>query len=190
MREPQDFERDWWGNCANTYVEEMKQIVYASRMGLTPVSDYGKWPVYAIDGPSVVDFGGGPVSLLLKCRGVSNPLVVDPCDYPAWVRARYNAAGIVWWREPGETFHLGDIYNEAWIYNVLQHVVDPEALVENARKSAHRIRIFEWIDTPPSEGHPHTLRAKELDKWLGGKGKTEYMDKDGCYGPAYYGVFG
>jgi len=61
----QDFEADWWGSCANTYGEESKQIVYARLMNLSPQNLDGHWPVYDIDGGSVLDIGGGPSSMLL-----------------------------------------------------------------------------------------------------------------------------
>ena len=186
----QVFEADWWGTCVNTFGEETKQISYAHRMGLINDPRNGKWPVYDMTGRNVVDLGGGPVSMLLKCISLgAKSTVVDPCPYPDWVDRRYSEAGIIYKRMPAEDFDDTG-FGEAWIYNVLQHVIDPEKIVYNAKKAARVIRIFDWIDTPPHPGHPHTLTTVNFQKWLDGKGTVEeFNGENGLFGRAFYGTF-
>lgn len=185
----QEWERSWWGDCSNTYGEETKQITYAHRMRLEIVPDMGRWPVYDLAGKSVLDLGGGPASMLLKTKGGGRMTVVDPCEYPRWVAERYATHAIEYRVTPAEDFHAPAWYDECWIYNVLQHVRDPLGVIDTARRHARTLRIFDWVETPASEGHPHTLHAAELDEWLGGQGFVEQMNENGCVGPAYYGVF-
>jgi hypothetical protein len=118
-------------------------------------------------------------------------VVVDPCEYPFWIQHRYHAAGITYLREPAETVDLSSLFSwdEAWVYNVLQHVEDPELIIHRMRRFASVIRIFEWIDLPPHLGHPHELKAPDLARWLGGPGKVEQMNTQGCVGRAFYGAF-
>jgi 2-polyprenyl-3-methyl-5-hydroxy-6-metoxy-1,4-benzoquinol methylase len=188
-QETQEWEADWWGDCSLTFGEEAKQLTYAHLMGLVNEPHYGKWPVYDLAGKSVVDIGGGPVSLLLKTRRGKNLTVVDPCPYPAWVKRRYEAAGIAQHEEPAETFVSPDRYSEAWCYNVLQHVVDPESVISTAKAHARVLRIFEWIETETNIGHPHTLHAADLDRWIGGTGTVGFVNENGAYGLAYWGCF-
>src|SRR5690349_19584455 len=104
MSEHQEFEASWWGDCANTYGEETKQIVYARHMGI-PVHDVGApGPMVQLpsDVYSVIDFGGGPASLLLKTRVLDRAWVVDPCPYPTWVTHRYVTHQIVLLQQPAE----------------------------------------------------------------------------------------
>ena len=184
----QDSERDWWGDCANTFGEETKQLVYAKRMGLTAFHLDGHWPVFELGGRSVLDVGGGPCSMLLKCVGRTKATVVDPCPYPSWVAHRYQTAGTTYLQQPAEKpLPLG--HDEAWIYNVLQHVQDPGQIIRNMQASAPVIRIFEWINIPPHQGHPHMLQADQLDQWLGGTGHIEQLNENECEGIAYSGVF-
>lgn len=191
--EHQDYEADWWGDCTNTFSEEAKQITYAYHMGLVNVPDgyTGRWPSYDLGGRSVVDLGGGPTSLLLKTTNTGPCAVVDPCDYPQWVGRRYATKGVAYFREPAETWRSAQRFDECWIYNVLQHVEDPEAVIATARLHASTLRIFEWINTPPSLGHPHTLTVELLDEWIGGQGEWQFFDgsSNGVYGQAYYGAF-
>jgi len=146
---------------------------------------------YCIDakGLSILDIGGGPTSLLLKCINLGQGVVVDPLPVPEWVLARYEVAGIEYRQ------HLAEIplplgFDECWIYNVLQHVDDPELVIIEARKAAKLIRLFEWVNASTNIGHLHILTKARLDAWLGGEGKTEELvGQHNCYGRAYYGVF-
>jgi len=190
-QEHDQFERDWWGNCVNTFAEEVKQLTYANRMGLINAGvDGGYWPVYDLQGKSIVDIGGGPVSMLLKAVGHHGSVVIDPCDYPEWITDRYLDAGILFSKQRGEDITIKNyLCDEVWIYNVLQHTDSPETIIDNARRMASTVRLFEWIDIPAYLGHPQELKAQLLDEWLGGHGTVEEMNENGCVGRAYYGVF-
>lgn len=188
----QKWETDWWGDCLNTYGEEEKQIVYAIKMGLKWFHN-GKSP-YNIDlaGKSVLDIGGCASSLLLKCvnRGVA--IVADPLPIPDWCRERYAEGRIEFIQRPGEelgTLKSLPLFDEVWIYNVLQHTDDPALICKNARKLGKIVRVFEWVDTHTNEGHPHELTEKKLNEWLGGQGKTEILNHNTLRGKCYYGIF-
>jgi hypothetical protein len=184
------FDSEWFGTCANTYHEEQKQLVYASRMGLFASWNCAHPPTFDLGGRSVIDIGGGPASLLLKCVNFSRACVLDPASYPQWVWDRYSECGIAVWRIEAEEMEAETReYDEAWIYNVLQHVRDPRRVIANARAIAKHIRLFEWIEQDPYPGHPHRLEREQLDEWLGGRGFVAKLDESGCVGTAYYGVF-
>lgn len=187
--QPQEFERDWWGTCQNTYGEETKQLFYAKLMGLEMKHD-GVHSPYHIDakGMYILDIGGGPISLLLKCNNLAYGKVVDPCPYPAWVAERYAEARIDYVKKSGESIDDSG-FDEVWIYNVLQHVEDPELIIKNALRAGKVLRIFEWIDIPPHEGHPHMLTAEKLDEWIGKKGIIGMATGENeCYGKYYTNV--
>lgn len=182
------WEQEWWGTCQNTYGEETKQLLYAEKMGLEFFHD-GKSP-YNIDmkGASVLDVGGGPASLLLKCVNVEGK-VVDPLNMPFWVCQRYVLANITWEAIPAEDMNESG-WDEVWIYNVLQHVENPQKVIKNARKAGKLIRIFEWVDTLTNVGHPHSLTEEGLNSWLSGEGKVEELTgQNTCKGKCYYGIF-
>jgi hypothetical protein len=143
-----------------------------------------------MDGKTVVDIGGGPASLLLKCTGLVRAMVFDPLEVPHWVVLRYEEAGIELVQKPGEDITIKKKFDEAWIYNCLQHTQDPEKVIRNARRAADIVRVFEWLETRINEGHPHTFTAEVLDKWLEGEGKAEVLNGDAnCWGKCYHGVF-
>lgn len=187
--EHQDFERSWWGQCLTTFGEETKQLVYTSKVGVSYCHVDGQWPVFDLQGKSVVDLGGGPVSPLLKARNFKLALVVDPCGYPEWARQRYAHANIQLRQEPVESCQDLNGFDECWIFNVLQHVESPSKFMEVAKKAAKTIRIFEWIDLPAHLGHPHTLTQANLESWIGCRGNVEQLNDRGCVGRAWFGTF-
>lgn len=188
-KKAQVFEKDWHSSCTNSYWEETKQQVYAKRMGLVAEMVEGKYPVYDLKGKSVLDIGGGAYSMLLKCINAKG-WVIDPCGYPSWTVERYKAAGINYIKMKGEDIDKLDLtFDYILIYNVLQHVHNPEMIIKKAKRICKGIRIFEWIDNGVSPGHPWDLKEEKLNKWLGGIGKVEQLNTQGCNGKSYYGIF-
>ena len=188
-------EKGWWDTCANTYWEETKQIVYARYMGITFQPDERGPYFIELGGKSVLDIGGGPVSLLLKASKNSLRTVADPCEYPSWVGERYAAQDIVYEQVKGEDVDkitTDTKYDEVWLYNCLQHVDDPAKIIHNALgalKPGGVFRIFEWINTPTNTAHPHSLTKGQLDGWIGQPGDVTHLSESGCYGDAYFGAF-
>lgn len=183
------------GNCTNTYNEERKQFVYAEHMGIELIRDVDGAPV-ALKRPAnrILDIGGGPVSMLLKCDGLGYGAVVNPIDYPGWTKTRYFAAGIQPYVARGEDIHeleLG-LFDEVWIYNCLQHVDNPSAILKNAMAHAPTVRLFEWIDIPAHAGHPHMITEKFIDEAFGHRAIIKVMHhhgRSGCYGRAITAVY-
>ena len=190
------FESDFWGSCCNTFQEEQKQLVYAQLMGIKWVTGGPKLDEWGFDtkGLSILDIGGGPVSMLLKGVGLESGTILDPLSFPNWVRQRYESKNIDLVTDKGENldrmFIVDEVaFDECWIYNVLQHVDDPALIIRNARSAAKLIRIFEWIDIPAYGGHPQELTKDKLEEWLGAPGQTQYLSRDGCHGRCFYGAF-
>ena len=182
-----ELERQYWGYCTNTFMEEKKQYTYARFMGLK--EDY--YFFKNIVGKNILDIGGGPSSMLLKTWGFNRGRVVDPIKWPDWIRARYAIINVDLVESGGEDINERG-WDEVWIYNCLQHVVDPKKIIENAKRAAPVLRIFEWIDIPPHEGHPHMLTRHDLEQWIGQTGQVaeaKDMPEMDEPGRCFYGVF-
>lgn len=185
----QKFELDWHDKmCTNTFYEEEKQFIYASKMGIEKYAT-PETPHNFKNHGEILDIGGGETSMLLKVEKPENCFVVDPLAYPPWVVARYQYRSIKFIQEKAEDFKLGG-FDEIWIYNTLQHTENPELICKNALQLGKIVRVFEWVDTGVGAGHIHNLTEENLNKWLGGQGKVEVL-KDGICagGKAYFGVF-
>ena len=187
-QEAQKFEKDWWSDCSNTLWEDIKQMNLAPYMGLLIVpNEYTNYRI-PLSGQTVLDIGGGPSSLLLKCENVVGT-VVDPCEYPEWIATRYLNTGIGYVQIKGEDYPYNVDFDEIWIYNCLQHTENPEKIVKDAIKHCRILRMFEWIDMKVVPGHPHSLSREQLEEWLGGRGQVNNLSSGGLYGTSFSGVF-
>lgn len=144
----QVWERAWWlGNPWHYQSEIEKSEAVAQLLMIGDVS-----------GKRVLDIGCGPLSLLLR-HPAKEAVALDPIDYGTELEAAYAKAGIQRIIGKGEDFD-GSGFDEVWIYNCLQHVEDPRAVLLAARRaSCGIVRVFEWVDIPPYQGHLHTITA-------------------------------
>lgn len=199
-QEDYKFESEYWGNCANTLDEDTKHFLYAAAMGIPRSGPFE----LSIGGRKILDIGGGPSSMLLQVKDHGGSKVIDPIEWPSWTTERYKSHNIEFEQKTGEEINETG-WDEVWIYNCLQHVIDPQQIIENAKKAAPVLRIFEWLDIPAHEGHPHELKENLLNEWIGQTGNTahvtfgdyvNYFDKrflkvnlDGEGSKCYYGWF-
>jgi len=187
-QQAQQWEKEWWNTCANTVWEDVKQMGLAPYLGLKIIPNaYTQYRI-PMNGESVLDIGGGPSSILLKCENIKGT-VVDPCDYPAWVGERYKASGIKYLKIKGEDIPTNARYDIVLLYNCLQHTENPKRIIKNALAISKEVRIFEWINTGTNDGHPHSFTKEQLEKWLGGSGQVVNLSSQGLFGTAFYGIF-
>ena len=57
--------------------------------------------------------------------------------------------------------------DEVWLFNVLQHVIDPYKIVERAKAQANVIRFFEPINYGIDDCHPWNLTMEMFKGWFG-----------------------
>jgi 2-polyprenyl-3-methyl-5-hydroxy-6-metoxy-1,4-benzoquinol methylase len=184
----QAWEKSWWSNCSNTVWEDVKQMGLVPLIGLKVVpNEYTSYRI-PLNGQTILDIGGGPSSILLKCENFKGK-VVDPCNYPNWIKVRYKECGIDYEQMKGEDIPKDWKFDICLIYNVLQHTDKPKKIIENALAVSKEVRLFEWIETGVNVGHIHNLTEKQLNKWLGGEGKVVNMNQPGLYGKAFVGIF-
>lgn len=159
----QQAERDYWcPTDADAWVmrraaEQEQLALYAGLLGVTSET---------VRGRSVLDLGCGPQGLLLTMAPfLRRGMAVDPLMFAARDEARYAVAGIVRVVEPAETFRAPheERFDEVWCYNVLQHVMDPERVLETAQAHAGCVRLFEWLHVPASVVHPHVITAPLIE---------------------------
>lgn len=106
----------------------------------------------------IVDLGGGPISMLyhFHCPG---SIVVDPLELPQDFIQHYLNHGIIYIQSMAESWLSGYksqiVFDEIWIYNCLQHVLDPELILSSLRKVSRVLRISEPLNVPTDTLHPH-----------------------------------
>lgn len=114
-----------------------------------------------LKGMNVIEIGPADFPALGYCANIgANSLIIEPM--PSDFLRRFNL--------PVSTDMAEDaVYNadEVWLFNVLQHVRDPYAIVERAKKQAKVIRFFEPINYGIDDCHPWNLTMEMFRDWFG-----------------------
>jgi hypothetical protein len=146
-QEAQKGELEFWNGGDRRALASELHALYARELSLSVVTVAGK---------SVLDLGAGPFPI---GAALALPLHAYVCIDP-----------IDWNYDPPDTGRVvsraeeyrGPYVDECWGYNVLQHVLDPRAVINVAKAHAPLVRWFDWIDTPVESHHPHSISADWL----------------------------
>jgi SAM-dependent methyltransferase len=181
----QQWERNWWMTERHLHETEIIKNDFVSKMMFLH---------NGVPDKTVIDIGCGPLSLLLRYP-VKKGVGVDPIHYGD-LEEQYSEKGIKRIIKCGEDLNIDDgIYDEAWIYNCLQHVKDPTKIIENALTISETVRIFEWTYIKPYTGHLHELTPDLLVKpfkhagWHTLMQTTGFLNHSGLEGNYFMGIF-
>lgn len=122
-----------------------------------------------LGGLNVIEVGPADFPALNECSGDGVRIIVEPmpsehleriCKEKGIELVNIPFEDIKEWKIPEGTI-------EVWLFNVMQHIIDPDKFIEQAKSIADRIRFFEPIDQPINEYHPHTYTLAEYQKYFG-----------------------
>jgi len=183
--ECQKYELDSWSynlNNPELFLGIENHIFIGGFMGL----EFEDNKVSNARGKRIIEYGAGVVGYTVRSDNLGPSFAVEPLNMPQWVKDRYEQHNIKFIQAPGEIVNLDFLgltekLDESWMAGVLQHVLDPIAILENMANTANLVRISEWVDLPPHEGHPWTVTedmiTSTLDK-LGSRIKVEKVFVD------------
>lgn len=133
-------------------------------------------------GQTIVEVGCGPYPATSFCVNV-NAVLFEPL----WFAELRRLPNSRWLRMPFEDSGVQGTADEVWLFNCLQHVIDPEAIVEKSKRVAPTVRFFEPVDYPTCVYHPHTFTQADFERWFGNVQRYTdrlpgFFDADCCYG--------
>lgn len=136
-------------------------------------------------GGFIAEIGCGAYPAISFCPNASG-VVYEPL----WFDSLHELASkerIVWYQRAFEDMPHPPPAAEAWLFNCLQHVRDPELVISMCKEIADVIRFFEPVDYPTCVYHPHTFTQDDFVRWFGDvKRYTDrlpgFFDADCCYG--------
>ena len=139
----------------------------------------------------VVEVGCADFPALRYCKETENCFIVEPMP-SEYLKLFCNANDISLIKTPFEEIYGNYSWHrcEIWMFNVLQHVQDPEKFISVAKK-AKTVRYFEPIDTGTAPYHPHSFTKDDFDRWFPGVNKYYNETTNQCFhnGPCCYGVY-
>jgi hypothetical protein len=116
-------------------------------------------------GKRIIEVGPANVPALVFCENYGRSLIIEPMPSERLDRITQSMnVDII--KQPAENVKVSG-YDQVWIFNLLQHVIDPEKLVENLKTMAEKIYFFEPINTKISVNHPHSLKIEDFKRWFG-----------------------
>lgn len=132
-------------------------------------SQYFKWLGMDQDlkGKSIIEIGCADIPALYFCENINQQsTIVEPM--PSSILDELSQEiGVNLIKDCAENLDLEFEYSEVWLFNVLQHVLDPDKLVENCKKWAKVVRFFEPVDQEISDCHPHAPTQEDFKRWFG-----------------------
>lgn len=142
----------------------------------------------------IVEVGGGPRGSLLLTKGnFKRGILIEPLidRWPAEIREAYESIGVEIITEPYEHLEIEEQVDETWFFNVIQHVIDPEAMLSQAKETSKVVRVFESIGSVTDTAHPHFITKETFTDVLGEFGQVyEGGSRAGFHGAdCYYGTW-
>ncbi|MGA1048491.1 MAG: hypothetical protein ACO3UU_10790, partial [Minisyncoccia bacterium] len=90
-----EWESKYWDLEVYLDVHQIQtQYTFAYYMGLFNYRTTPNIHVFDLQGKSILDVGGGPYSILLKCINYKKAKIIDPCKFPEWIYQRYKSKNI------------------------------------------------------------------------------------------------
>jgi hypothetical protein len=125
-----------------------------------------------LEGLNVIEIGPAMHPALAICKNYGRALIIEPMASPELENfCKFNHVGLL--QQPLEYTSMEITgtrikgITEVWLFNVMQHVIDPEEFVNRCKTIADRIRFFEPINTPIETHHPHSFTGDDYVRWFG-----------------------
>src|ERR1044072_7741395 len=120
---------------------------------------------FDLNGVSFIEIGPADFPALQHCENYKGWIIEPmPSDILSTICAESEIYLITL---PVEEIEKVPTADEVWVFNVMQHIIDPEVFVSQCKRMGKVIRFFEPINFPTCEYHPHTFTADDFKGWFG-----------------------
>lgn len=119
----------------------------------------------------VVEVGPAFYPALLDVK-TKKAIIVEPLfdQFPENIKKLFIENNIFCISKPLEETSKEELKSdEIWLFNVLQHVIDPDLFLKKCMESSKIIRIFEPINWPTNIAHPHSFSFEYFENIFAGK---------------------
>jgi hypothetical protein len=127
---------------------------------------YFKWLgiEHNLNGKKIIEIGCANIPALHFCTNYTG-VIIEPLPSDI-LQSLVKDMPVTLIKDPAEYVDLSG-YDEVWLFNVLQHVIDPKLLVENMKKIAKCIRYFEPVNMGTCVHHPHGFTMDDFIELFG-----------------------
>jgi hypothetical protein len=141
-----------------------------------------------LNNKSIMEIGPARFAGLLYCNNYNKSYIVEPLTFEG-VKPYYDGKNIEFINEIYEDCDSPTV-DEIWFLNVLQHVKNPDHLIEKAKKHSKVIKFFEPINTEINNEHPFSFSEEDYKYYFGDSVKL-YTPNDVNFHNAFcvYGIY-
>lgn len=144
---------------------------------------------FDLGGLSVTEIGCADFPALVLCKNYDPSFIIEPMP-SSILRAQIDDdPHILLFNEPLEKIKINFRTDEVWLFNVMQHIIDPDTFVNQCKNIGGRIRFFEPINYPTAVHHPHAFTLSDFKGWFGnctqfykGGSVADFHQADCAYG--------
>ena len=139
----------------------------------------------------LVEVAAGSVPALMMVEGAQRRVAIEPL-MERWEDQRKDceASGVEIVAAPYEHVDIEEEVDETWLFNCIEHVIDPEAQMKKAMETSKVVRMFEPIINMTSTAHPHAFTKERIIQtmgdfgqiYVGGTVKENFHQADCYYG--------
>lgn len=149
---------------------------------------------FDLQGRSIIEIGPANFPALRYCNNIGASYIIEPTvtqHLKDCVEGRkISIIGL-----PAEEVNF-PMVDEIWLFNILQHTINPDLIIEKCKKSAKAIRFFEPIEAGIDECHLHEFTLGYFRSHFGdwvyhypAQRKNENFHQNQCaYGVYYTGL--
>lgn len=117
-------------------------------------------------GKTIIEIGCADVPALHFCNGYKKGIIIEPLPSDL-LNQLIKDKPITVIEKAAENVSFPKV-DEIWLFNVLQHVIDPTVIIEQSKESANIIRFFEPINDGIDECHLHSFTLDYFKEHFGG----------------------
>lgn len=122
---------------------------------------------FDLGGLSICEIGPADFPALAHCKNYSPSIIIEPMP-SVLLMNQIDGNNITLIDKPLEDIKTMRVCSEVWLFNVMQHIKDPDVFINKCKDIAHlRIRFFEPINYPTSVYHPHSFSFDDYLRWFG-----------------------
>lgn len=141
----------------------------------------------------LVEVAAGSVPALMMVEGAKRRVAIEPL-MARWDEQRKNceASGVEVVAAPYEEIDISEEIDETWLFNCIEHVINPEEQMQKAMDTSKIVRMFEPIINTTSLAHPHPITKERIIASMGDFGqiyKGGEVEENFHQANCYYGTW-
>lgn len=142
---------------------------------------------FDLKGKSVCEIGPARIPALYFCSNFSKSWIIEPLVFQETLDL-FKDRDVEFIHDKAETCDIPEV-DEIWLINVLQHVQNPDLIIERIKNKCKTIRFFEPICDWTNDEHPHAFSFEDYYEYFGdsvqkypGGSLTNFHTADCIYG--------